>query len=305
VAIDDIPALNEVFSDAFTDRYRRDGLTGVRVPSLNPAIWRFSLRDAAHGAMVWRDAAGDIVAFNVAHLSGAEGWMGPLAVRPDAQGHGLGKEIVGAGVDWLQRAGARVIGLETMPRTIDNIGFYSSMGFVAGRLTVTFTLESVAAAPVDRLGRYGAAEQRELIAECAAVTATALPGYDFTREIELTAALGLGDTVLVRERGEVAGFALCHAVPLVEGRPREELRVLKVVLAHASAVESLIAALAAYAYEAGTQRAAVRVQSEYERAYRAVVAAGGRVRWTDLRMSLHGYAEVASPGGIVLSNWEI
>ena len=37
---EDIPALNQVFSDAFTERYRRDGMIGVRVPFLNPAIWR-------------------------------------------------------------------------------------------------------------------------------------------------------------------------------------------------------------------------------------------------------------------------
>ncbi len=32
----DVPGLNRVFADAFTDRYRRDGLVGVRVPYLNP-----------------------------------------------------------------------------------------------------------------------------------------------------------------------------------------------------------------------------------------------------------------------------
>src|SRR5205085_54747 len=83
----------------------------------------------ADGAMLWRNDRGDVAAFNIAHLSGTEGWMGPLAVRPELQGHGLGKEIVRAGVTWLRERGARVIGLETMPRTMDNIGFYSSLGF--------------------------------------------------------------------------------------------------------------------------------------------------------------------------------
>ncbi len=32
---------------------------------------------------------------------------------------------------------------------------------------------------------------------------------------------------------------------------------------------------------------------------------GGRVRWTDLRMVLDGYAEVRPSRGVVLSNWEI
>ena len=55
-AIDaDVPALNRVFSESFTDRYRRDGLVGVRVPQLNPRIWYYAIRDAGEGAMLWFD----------------------------------------------------------------------------------------------------------------------------------------------------------------------------------------------------------------------------------------------------------
>src|SRR5206468_10755575 len=48
----DIEGLNRVFAEAFTDRYRRDGLIGVRVPQLNPLVWRYALLDAGEGAMV-------------------------------------------------------------------------------------------------------------------------------------------------------------------------------------------------------------------------------------------------------------
>ena len=115
----DVAELNTVFADAFTERYRKDGMMGVRVPQLNPAIWRYAIEDAGEGAMQWRNERGDIVAFNIAHRSGTEGWMGPLAVRPDAQGRGLGKRVVNAGIAWLQSRGARVVGLETMPRTME------------------------------------------------------------------------------------------------------------------------------------------------------------------------------------------
>src|ERR1700709_1135766 len=120
--IADIDPLNRVFSDAFTERYRRDGLSGVRVPFLNPAVWQFAIDDAGEGAMLWRDGRGEIVAFNMVHRSGSEGWMGPLAVRTDRQGQGHGQRIVRAGAEWLAAEGARTIGLETMPRTIENIG---------------------------------------------------------------------------------------------------------------------------------------------------------------------------------------
>jgi hypothetical protein len=36
-----------------------------------------------------------------------------------------------------------------------------------------------------------------------------------------------------------------------------------------------------------------------------VVEAGGRVRWTDLRMTLDGYPARRSGDAVVLSNWEI
>ena len=137
----DIAPLNALFSDTFTERYRRDGLVGVRVPPLNPAIWQYAVADAG----------GAIAAFNIAHRSGVEGWMGPLAVRDDCQGTGQGKNIVNAGIDLLRTSGCTVIGLETMPRTMDNIGFYSGLGFVPARLTVTLTLDAVTAPRAPRL----------------------------------------------------------------------------------------------------------------------------------------------------------
>ncbi|MDZ4673809.1 MAG: hypothetical protein SGI84_05100, partial [Gemmatimonadota bacterium] len=82
----DIDAINELFSQSFTDRYHRDGMAGVRVPYLNPAIWRYAIADAGAGALTWRDGRGAIVAFNMVHHSGQEGWMGPLAIRTDLQG---------------------------------------------------------------------------------------------------------------------------------------------------------------------------------------------------------------------------
>src|SRR5437763_641247 len=113
----DVPGLNRVFADAFTDRYRRDGLVGVRVPYLNPQVWRYALLDAGAGSMLWRDESGHIVAFNIAHRSGTEGWMGPLAVRPDRQGGGVGKTIVRTAVDWLLEQRVVTLGLETVPRS--------------------------------------------------------------------------------------------------------------------------------------------------------------------------------------------
>jgi GNAT superfamily N-acetyltransferase len=301
-----VTELNAVFADAFTERYRKDGMVGVRVPQLNPVIWRYAIEDAGDGAMLWRNERGEIVAFNIAHRSGTEGWMGPLAVRPDAQGRGLGKRVVNAGIAWLQSQGARVVGLETMPRTMDNIGFYSGLGFLPHRLTITLTLEAATGDEgTSLLGRLHPTSRDDVLAQCARLTTSCTPGVDFTREIVLTAELGLGDTALLWKQGRLAGFALFHTAPLVEGRSRDELRVLKMVLADERDMAPMAEQLLAIAWRMGTRRVAIRVQGEYPQAYRTLVEHGGRVRWTDLRMVLAG-ADAESPRlGMILSNWEI
>jgi GNAT superfamily N-acetyltransferase len=305
-SLDEIDELNQVFSEAFTERYRRDGMVGVRVPFLNPAVWRYAIRDAADGAMVWRGERGDIVAFNIVHRSGVEGWMGPIAVRSEHQGVGAGKEIVRRGIDWLRVHGATVVGLETMPRTMDNIGFYSSMGFVPGRLTLTTTVDASYADKQGMLfGRLGDRDKDDLLLRCRDLVARVMPGYDHSREIQLTDELALGDTLLLMKRDELVGFALCHTAPLVEGRAREDLRVLKLAIADLSALEDLVRLLSDLARRSGTRRVSIRVQGDYDAAYQRLIGMRARVRWSDLRMTLVGHAERRPERGLVLSNWEI
>lgn len=304
--VNEIDELNQVFSDSFTERYRRDGMVGVRVPFLNSTIWRYAIEDAAEGAMLWRDDRGHIVAFNMVHRSGTEGWMGPLAVRTEFQGSGTGKEIVTRGVEWLKAQGATVIGLETMPRTMDNIGFYSRLGFLPGRLTITATLEAVYSdAPSRVLSRLASTARDDAVEECRELVQGLLPGYDYTREINLTQELGLGDTVLLYDQDRIVGYALAHTAPLVEGRAREELRVLKLVVDDELHFGELVRAIADYARRSGTRRIALRLQGEFLQAYQRVIALGGHVRWTDLRMSYTDHEEKRPSHGLVLSNWEI
>jgi GNAT superfamily N-acetyltransferase len=301
----DIESLNRVFADAFTDRYSRDGLVGVRVPHLNTLVWRYALEDAGDGAMVWRDADGQIVAFNMVHQSGTEGWMGPLAVRPDRQGEGLGSTMVRLGIDWLKGQGAMTIGLETMPRTVENIGFYSRLGLVPGPLTVTLVhdVPRRLAGPPEFLSAAGR-QLPERLEECRRLTGELAPGVDFTREITLTRDLGIGDTTLLREGGELLAFALWHSTPLAAGRTKDEVRVLKLVARSLGAFERLLDALHGTAAGERVGRIAIRCQTEYADAYLRLIGAGYRVHWTDLRMILPEFP-LSPREGIVLSNWEI
>jgi GNAT superfamily N-acetyltransferase len=303
----DIEPLNRVFAESFTDRYSRDGLVGVRVPHLNNLVWRYAIEDAGEGAMVWRDTDGQIVAFNMVHRSGLEGWMGPLAVRPDRQGEGLGSTMVRLGIDWLRGLGATTIGLETMPRTVENIGFYSRLGLVPGHLTVTLVHDVPRRAGVQPEVLSAAGHQLGArLEECRRLTGDLLPGVDFSREIALTRDLGIGDTTLIRDGSELLGFALWHSTPLAAGRAKDEVRVLKLVAGNLAVFDRLLEALHGTAAMERVARISIRCQTEYATPYLRLVDAGYRVHWTDLRMILRDYPQRSARGdGIVLSNWEI
>ena len=302
----DVDQLNRVFAEAFTDRYSRDGLVGVRVPQLNPAIWRYAIEDAGDGAMVWRDGDGQLAGFNMVHRSGAEGWMGPIAVRPDRQNEGLGSTMVQSGIDWLKGQGARTIGLETMPRTVDNIGFYSRLGFMPGHLTITLVRDvgRRTADPGNLLSAAGSLVA-EGLAECRALTDRLAAGIDFTRELALTHELRIGDTSLLRREGRLVAFALWHSAPLAAGRPKDEVRVLKLVAESLDDLEHVVDAVQHAAQHERVRRVALRCQSAFADAYLRLVERGFRVHWTDLRMILRGYALAGQRSGVVLSNWEI
>lgn len=303
----DIEALNRLFADAFTDRYHRDGMSSVRVPFLNREIWRYAIEDAGEGAMLWRDESGTLAAFNMVHLSGVEGWMGPLAVHPSLQRAGAGTQVVRTGLDWLRRRGARIIGLETMPRTVDNIGFYSRIGFAPGHLTVTMVKELEAEPGRGGGARPAPASGDGAIEATRVLTAALAPGVDYAREIALTRELGLGDvSVLEAPDGRPLAFALWHTAALAQGRPSDELRVLKLVARDLAAFGGVLRLVEGRARARGTvQRVSVRCQTAFSDAYAALLQEGYRVHWTDLRMTMPDAPERVDPPGIVMSNWEI
>ena len=97
--------------------------------------------------------------------------------------------------------------------------------------------------------------------------------------------------MLLHDGDAIVGFALAHTAPLVEGRTREELRVLKLVLEDETRFEELVHGIAILLGGAGHAGSPCGFKVSSSRAYRRMIALGGHMRWTDLRMSLSGYEE--------------
>ena len=305
---EDHAALNHVFSDAFTERYRRDGLVGVRVPFLNPAIWRYAIEDANGGALIWRDERDEIAAFNIVHCSGREGWMGPLAVRPDSQGAGLGKEVVKSGIDWLVASKA----LDDRPRDDAAHDGQHRLLLVAGLRAGAPHGHGDDRLPRPRteaptlFGRLSAADKDDVLARVLRAVAergdrVRLHARD--RDHRLTGA-GRYDS-LSRGRQDHGLRAVPHGAARRGARARGDARAQARARAIRRDLASAVTTLADFARRSGTRRVAFRVQTEYLDAYQQLIAMGGRVRWTDLRMALAAYPEGKAREGLLWSNWEI
>jgi hypothetical protein len=126
----------------------------------------------------------------------------------------------------------------------------------------------------------------------------------FEREMQLTADLGVGDTTLFRRDGTVSGYAIWHSAPLAEGRPREDLRILKLVALDVPAMQAVLDGVGTMAAQEGIERVTVRCQTSQSGAYEALIGTGWQAHWTDLRMTLSGWAE-RPVSGVLFSNWEI
>jgi hypothetical protein len=156
------------------------------------------------------------------------------------------------------------------------------------------------------LGDLTEKERFALMERCRTRLNASAPNYDFTRELLLTHDLEIGDTVVLERGGGIGGFALWHSAPLTGDGLGDELRLLKLFADSLESFENLVAAIEQCAVDLGISRVAIRCQTAYTDAFRTLVRLGYSVRWTDLRMTLHGFPEAQVGNGEVLfSNWEI
>jgi GNAT superfamily N-acetyltransferase len=168
--------------------------------------------------------AGEVVGSIFATRWGSYGSFGPLTVRPELWDRGIAGRLLVPVMDLFESWGVRLAGLFTFAQSPKHVGLYQSFGFWPQHLTAIMT-KPLAASPGGLEDDSGAgsdarehatysqtrqAERAAVLGECHEVTDAIFPGLDAGGEISATDALGLGDTVLLREGPGLAGFAVCH-----------------------------------------------------------------------------------------------
>jgi GNAT superfamily N-acetyltransferase len=224
---------------------------------------------------------GEVVGSNLAVHRGSLAFFGPLSVHPDLWEGGIAKRLVAATVDVFAQWGVRHAGLFTFAQSAKHVALYQKFGFWPGSLMAVLgraAEPALAAERVETIASLPAAERAPAVAACRRIAETLFPGLDASAEIDAVSRFGLGDVVLVRDAGEIAGFAVCHVGPGTEAGSDVCFAKLAVVRpgAAAATLDRLLDACATFARGRGVSRLSAGVSLACRGAYRRLLERGFR-----------------------------
>ena len=128
----DLPDVLAVTNAAFRTREsRQSGRAAGAGQMVPPRLFgtRFATDPGGCFVAVNRQGAGRVAGALISRARGTAGWLGPLAVHPDAQRSGIGGRLVTACIDSWRRRGVRLMGLETYRDSPSHRLFYEKLGF--------------------------------------------------------------------------------------------------------------------------------------------------------------------------------
>ncbi len=310
----DLVAVSHLLAEAFTCGRQEDGYAEVQVPPCRTEMLEMYLAMSPPGCMV-AERGRTTVGVVFSHLYGATGWIGPVAIAPHVQGQGVGSELMRRTLDFLRGAGCTTIGLETMPRSYRNLGFYVKLGFLPQQLTCEL-LRPVGERPsgrppkgllLRRFGREAGEGVWSFLGRAAELANAVAQGTDYAPLIRQTAAFHFGDTFLWERNGEGMALAVVHTEPYFVGQKRNLARLVVAAIPEQRREELLptvVLELEAYARREVLDLLCLRVPANSHWALRWTLDHGFKIVHSDLRMTLDGYPERVKGGAVHLNRWE-
>jgi len=306
----DLSKVNLVQSKAFTHARIKTGQTTNHVPLCRPGFLKMYFEGNRNGSFVVEEK-GRINGYCFSRLWGKVGWIGPLAVLPEMQRQGLGKQLLRANIACLKSQGASVIGLELEAASSNNLGFYAKYGFQVQSMPVDLMIDATKlnSCPSDdcKVEFLSQSSKKSMLKkQLARLSSKLCPGLDYHSEFDLVAANNFGDTMVIKLNEEVIAFALAHTesyaederrqflkINLMQADPDIGLTILPTILKHCSLwAESLSLP---YLY--------IRVPAECAVAFEKLLRYGFKVLRNDIRMCLKGFSLKPGRPELDFSKW--
>lgn len=234
---------------------------------------------------------GEVVGSNFATRWGSFGFFGPLTVRVDLWAQGIARRLMEPVMELFERWEVRHAGLFTFPESPKHVGLYNRFGFWPQQLNPVLAREISAPVPTVAYETFSAAREKgaadEVLEQCRELTGAVYEGLDLEREILAAHRQGLGDTVLLTEGDDLAGFAVCHCGPGTEAASGACFVKFGAVLPgdHAEArFERLVDACEALTAKRRLSRLIAGVNTARHGAYRSLLERGYRAMLNGVTM---------------------
>jgi len=153
---------------------------------------------------------------------GSVGFFGPLTVHPSLWDRGIARKLLAPTMDLFNEWQVTYAGLFTFAHSPKHSALYQKFDFWPRFLTMTMCKPIAGerkAMDALRFSTLLPADKASMLKECFKVTDSIYPGLDVEHEVRAVDDQQIGDTVLLMEGSQLAGFAICHCGPRSEGVP--------------------------------------------------------------------------------------
>ncbi len=277
--------MNRIDVEAWSDWATKKFGKAMVFPTKQPVYGTY-LDGDPEGCFIAVDEREQPVGYIFTRTFGTVGFFGPFGVVPRAQASHVGKALVEATVEYMERAGCTTIGLETMPETAYNLGLYSKLGFRLFSLTLRLhrTLGDGPTALPSNV-EVTTVPDDALLARVRDISGTLEPGLDQSKEIALLRKYPIGSVLTYGAKGGVRGFALLYHFPDTVGLyPPSDAHDVRIRILGMDAtacgqrdLEAFIAAIEAYARSLGRRTVTLSLYAEYYPSLMTLFALGYRV----------------------------
>jgi GNAT superfamily N-acetyltransferase len=263
-------------------------------------------------SVVGAEHGGKLIGSNFATNWGSFAFFGPLTVEPEYWNRGVAQQLLGPTMEIFQRWGSRHLGLFTFPHSPKHMALYQKFGFWPRDLVAVMAKQvsekpSAANAEAFRFSEVASGERPQILAECRELTNAIFDGLDVGIEIRAVADQNLGDTVLVRDNGKLAAFAVCHSGAGSEagsGVCYVKFAAVRPGRRASEIFQRLLDAVEAYARAAKAPKVTAGVNLARREAFQALIARGFRTEMQGVAMETGDATSGYNRAGVyILDDW--
>lgn len=243
-----------------------------------------------------------MVGYIFSRVWGKLGWIGTFGVNPDDHGQGVGQKLLIRTIECLEQAGCTTIGLETMPDSLYNVGFYTKFGFSPSYPTLYLSKPSEYIPTKLSYSSLREVNEQEAFAWISTLSRTVNKDLDLVVEAQNAAKYGWGDTLMFGWP-KPYGFAVIRTTSALQGMAQPICGVICAVLEPESRtrLREFLKLLLGYAYEKEASQISLPANAIDRVTLDEVIGNGFLVGGIMLRMIYRG--AYSCPAGIEMSRW--